>query len=73
MADGLGNDDRAARVAELYRRYREALQRVRETAGDPETQQAASDEVLALGAEIDALADGTTIDLDADAPPITRP
>ena len=61
----LGGDDRADRVTDLYRRYREALQRVRAAVDDPVALQAASDEVVALGAQIDALAEDGTIDLDA--------
>ena len=75
MADGLGPDDRAGQVTELYRRYREALQRVRASADDPEALEAATAEALALGAEIDALAEGDsdTIHLDASEPEPSEP
>ena len=60
----LGGDDRAGQITDLYRRYREALQRVRASVDDPEALRAASEEVVALGAQIDALAEPGTIDLD---------
>ena len=63
----LGGDDRAGQITDLYRRYREALQRVRASVDDPVALKAASDEVVALGAKIEELAASETIDLD-DAP-----
>ena len=68
-----GGEDRAGQVNDLYRRYREALQRVRHSVDDPVALREASQEVIRLGAEIDALAEAYTLDLDHEAEARGRP